>query len=200
MASDDWGLDPDPLRQLEAWLDEARSSSLREPTAMALATSSHEGGPTVRMVLLRGIDERGLRFYTNYESRKGRDLATDPRGAAVLYWDPLMRQVRVTGRVERLSEAESVAYFSSRPRGSRIAAWASRQSQPLDSRATLEQDYTSAEIRFPDDEIPLPADWGGYRLIPETYEFWLGRDNRLHDRMRYTRNADGTWSRQRLAP
>jgi pyridoxamine 5'-phosphate oxidase len=200
-VSDDWVLDADPLVQLRAWVEEARRTDLREPTAMALATMSPDGGPTVRMVLLRGIGEDGLRFHTNYSSAKGRDLSADPRAAAVLYWDPLQRQVRVSGPVERLSDADSTAYFDSRPRGSRIAAWASAQSTPVASRAVLEQAYTAAEIRFPDDAtIPRPPYWGGYRLIPHTYEFWRGRDNRLHDRMRYDRTADGTWRRERLAP
>ena len=200
-VSDDWALDADPLVQLRAWVEEARRTDLREPTAMALATMSPDGGPTVRMVLLRGIGEDGLRFHTNYSSAKGRDLSADPRAAAVLYWDPLQRQVRVSGPVERLSDADSTAYFDSRPRGSRIAAWASAQSTPVASRAVLEQAYTAAEIRFPDDAtIPRPPYWGGYRLIPHTYEFWRGRDNRLHDRMRYDRTANGTWRRERLAP
>ena len=200
-VSDDWALDADPLVQLRAWVEEARRTDLREPTAMALATMSPDGGPTVRMVLLRGIGEDGLRFHTNYGSAKGRDLSADPRAAAVLYWDPLQRQVRVSGPVERLSDADSTAYFDSRPRGSRIAAWASAQSTPVASRAVLEQAYTAAEVRFPDDAtIPRPPYWGGYRLIPHTYEFWRGRDNRLHDRMRYDRTADGTWRRERLAP
>jgi len=197
---DDWALDPDPRRQLEAWLAEACDSGLREPAAMALATSSPEGGPTVRMVLLRGLDEHGLRFYTDYESGKGRDLEVDPRAAVVLYWDPLERQVRVTGRVDRLTPAESHAYFASRPRGSRIAAWASRQSRPVERRETLEQAYAAAELRFPGDDIPSPPTWGGYRLVPATYEFWRSRVNRLHDRVRYTRQADTSWLRERLAP
>jgi pyridoxamine 5'-phosphate oxidase len=199
-ATDDWVLDADPLRQLQTWLTEARGTSLREPAAMALATSSPDGGPTVRMVLLRGLDEQGLRFFTNYESGKGHDLNADPRAAAVLYWDPLERQARATGPVERLTQAESLVYFASRPRGSRIAAWASPQSQPVDGRATLEQAYVATELRFPGEEIPLPPSWGGYRLIPLTIEFWRGRDNRLHDRLRYTRQADGSWLRERLAP
>ena len=198
--ADDWTLDPDPWRQLEAWLADARASSLREPSAMALATVSADGEPSVRMVLLRGVAEDGLRFYTNYASRKGSDLAADPRAAAVIYWDPLERQVRIAGRVERLSTAESLAYFSSRARGSRIAAWASDQSRPVADRHALEAAYAAADARFPGEDVPLPPEWGGYRLVPDSYEFWRGRPNRLHDRMCYTRQADGSWSTERLSP
>ena len=198
--ADDWTLDSDPGRQLEAWLVDARASSLREPSAMALATVSADGEPSVRMVLLRGVAEDGLRFYTNYGSRKGSDLAADPRAAAVIYWDPLERQVRIAGRVERLSTAESLAYFSSRARGSRIAAWASDQSRPVADRHALEEAYAAADARFPGEDVPLPPEWGGYRLVPDSYEFWRGRPNRLHDRMRYTRLAGGSWSTERLSP
>jgi pyridoxamine 5'-phosphate oxidase len=199
-AGSDWSLDPDPLRQLEAWVSDALTSGLREPSAMALATASASGEPSVRMVLLRGTDERGLRFYTNYGSQKGRDLTARARAAAVLYWDPLERQVRVTGHVERLTADESQAYFDSRARGSRIAAWASAQSRPIPDRATLDAAYAAADTRFPTDDIPLPPEWGGYRLTPDSYEFWQGRPNRLHDRLRYTLAPDGGWTTERLAP
>lgn len=200
---DDWleALDPDPLAVLESWLAEAREAGLHEPEAAALATATAEGVPSVRMVLVRGIDENGLRFYTNYESRKAGELALNPVAALVLYWpQPLERQVRVEGPVERLDEASSLAYFASRPRGSRIGAWASPQSRPVADRDALDRLYREAEERFAgDDEIPLPPDWGGYRLVPVAVELWRSRPNRFHDRARYTR-ADLVWSRVRLAP
>lgn len=194
-------LDPDPFRQLEEWLLDARRSTLREPSAMALATVGTEGDPQVRMVLLRGLDERGgLTFYSNYESEKGVALARHPRAALCLYWDPLERQVRVTGDVERLDRQVSAAYFAARPLGSRIAAWASAQSRPIADRVALETRYREAAERFATDDVPLPAQWGGYRVILTSFEFWQGRADRLHDRLRYTRAADGGWQRQRLMP
>lgn len=194
-------LDPDPFRQLEEWLLDARRSTLREPSAMALATVGPEGDPQVRMVLLRGLDERGgLTFYSNYESEKGVALARHPRAALCLYWDSLERQVRVTGDVERLDRQVSAAYFAARPLGSRIAAWASAQSRPIADRVALETRYREAAERFATDDVPLPAQWGGYRVIPTSFEFWQGRADRLHDRLRYTRAADGGWQRQRLMP
>lgn len=167
---------------------------------MTLATVGRDGRPSARMVLLRGLDREGLRFFTNYESRKGVELSANGWAAAVLYWDPLERQVRVEGRVERLTRAGSERYFSSRPRGSRIAAWASPQSRPLDSRAVLEAAYAGADARFPGENVPLPPHWGGFRLMPDRYEFWRSRADRLHDRARYTRTPDGTWTVERLAP
>lgn len=192
-------LDPDPFAQLTAWLEEARSTHLREPTAMALATVSAEGEPQVRMVLLRGWEERALTFYSNHESDKGKALEAHPRAAICLYWDPLERQVRVSGRVERLDREGSEAYFAARPVGSRIAAWASDQSRPINDRATLEQRVADVRARFPTDDIPLPPFWGGYRLLPTAFEFWQGRPDRLHDRLRYTRTDEG-WQQQRLMP
>lgn len=167
---------------------------------MTLATAGPDGRASARIVLLRGLDAQGLRFYTNYESRKGVELAANGWAAALLYWDTLERQVRVEGRVERLSRAESEAYFASRPRGSRIAAWASQQSRPLPSRAALEAAYAAADARFPAEDVPLPPHWGGFRLVPEVYEFWRSGAHRLHDRARYTRQPDGTWVCERLAP
>ncbi len=199
---DDWleSLDPDPLRVLETWLAEARDAGLHEPDAAALATATADGVPSVRMVLVRGIDENGLLFYTSYESRKAGELALNPMAALVFHWlPPLERQVRVEGPVERLDEADSRAYFERRPRGSRIGAWASPQSSPVADREELDRLYREAEERFAGDEIPLPPHWGGYRLLPLALELWQGRANRFHDRARYTR-TDLVWSRVRLGP
>ncbi len=199
---DDWleSLDPDPLRVLETWLAEARDAGLHEPDAAALATATADGVPSVRMVLVRGIDENGLRFYTSYESRKAGELALNPVAALVFHWQPpLERQVRVEGPVERLDEADSRAYFDGRPRGSRIGAWASPQSSPVADREELDRLYREAEERFAADEIPLPPHWGGYRLLPLALELWQGRANRFHERARYTR-TDLVWSRVRLGP
>ena len=193
-------LDPDPRQQLQAWLDDARRTGLREPGAMALSTVGPDGVPQVRMVLLRGLDERGLTFFTNYESEKGIALSAHPVAAACFYWDPLERQVRVTGPVARLERDASDDYFASRPIGSRIAAWASDQSRPIADRASLEERYSAALERFAGGDVPLPPYWGGYRLIPNVYEFWHGRADRLHDRLRYTRTSGGGWQRRRLMP
>ncbi len=199
---DEWieTLDQDPLVEVARWLGEARAAGLDEPETMALATTTPSGYPSVRMVLLRGLDERGLGFFTNYESRKGEELATNPRAAVVLNWGPpLRRQVRVEGRVQRLSEAESHAYFESRSRESRLGAWASPQSRPLADRDELDRRYREMVERFPDEDVPLPSFWGGFRLVPQAVELWQNRPNRLHDRARYERTEDG-WSRVRLAP
>ena len=195
-------LGPDPLRQFDAWLTEAQvAGSIREPNAMAVASVGEDGWPSVRMVLLRGYDERGFCFFTNFESEKGRELTAQPRAAAVLYWDPLTRQVRIVGAVERASDAESSAYHASRARGSQIAAWASDQSRPIRDRAELEKRYAEAAARFGDDEpVPRPPYWGGFRIVPRRIEFWQGRENRLHDRLLYERQEDGSWKRGRLMP
>jgi pyridoxamine 5'-phosphate oxidase len=195
---EDSELDRDPLRQFERWFDEAESGGVDVPEAMALATATLDGRPSARMVLLKGADERGFAFYTNYESRKGGELASNPRAALLFHWRPLGRQVRVEGRVERVPADESEAYFRTRPLGSRLAAWASPQSRPLADRAELERLYADAQERFGED-VPLPPDWGGFRLVPDAYEFWEHGDDRLHDRVRYERDAAG-WSRTRLAP
>ena len=166
---------------------------------MALATATPDGRPSVRMVLLKGADERGFAFFTNYESRKGGELAANPHAALLFHWWPLGRQVRVEGRVERISDEESEAYFDTRPLPSRLAAWASPQSRPLADRAELERLYAEAAARFPGDDVPLPPHWGGYRVVPDAYEFWQHGDDRLHDRIRYERDGDG-WKRERLAP
>ena len=192
-------LDPDPIRAFAAWFAEAVAAGVAQVEAMALATSTPNGRPSVRMVLLKGHDERGFTFFTNRESRKGDEIATNPHAALALYWQPLNRQVRIEGAVERISDAESEAYFATRAPGSRIAAWASPQSQPIPGRAELDQRYAEIEARFADSEIPLPPFWGGYRVVPEAIEFWQGRENRFHDRLRYERTAVG-WTRARLAP
>jgi pyridoxamine 5'-phosphate oxidase len=191
-------LAPDPLRQLAAWYD-AAAGAIRAPEAIALATASSAGAPSVRMVLLKAFDERGLVFFTGYESRKARELAENPRAALLLYWDPLGRQVRIEGTVERTTREESEQYFDSRPRGARLAALASNQSAVLRGRDELEARYAELETELAEREPPLPEDWGGFRLVPETYEFWQHRENRLHDRFRYRREG-GRWLIERLAP
>jgi pyridoxamine 5'-phosphate oxidase len=193
-------LDSDPIRQLDAWLAEAAAAGLVFPEAAALATADAAGRPSARMVLLKGVDEQGLCFYTNRESRKAGELAANPYAALVLYWQPLDRQVRVEGRVEQLDDEASLAYFRQRPLGSRLAAWASPQSQPIAGREELERRYAEAESRFAGEaEVPLPPFWGGYRIVPDVVELWHGRQNRLHDRIRYDRAGDA-WRRARLAP
>jgi pyridoxamine 5'-phosphate oxidase len=195
------GLDADPDVQFERWFAEARAAGIHEPEAMALATATPDGTPSARMVLLKGHDERGFAFYTNRESRKGGELLVNPRAALLFHWaPPLHRQVRVEGRVERMSDEDSLAYFATRPRVSRLGAWASPQSRPLGSREELERLVADVERRFAaEEELPLPPHWGGYRVVPEAFEFWQGRDGRLHDRARYTRDG-GAWRRARLAP
>jgi pyridoxamine 5'-phosphate oxidase len=189
-------VDPDPLRQYERWLREAEAAAVAVPEAAAVATATPEGRPSVRMVLLKAFDERGFVFYSGYESRKGRELAANPRAALLVHWPG--RQVRIEGAVERVARAESEAYFRTRPPFSRVAAVASRQSEPIESRDALDARFEEARARFGDDP-PLPEHWGGFRLVPETYEFWQHRDNRLHDRLRYTRAGDG-WKLERLQP
>lgn len=191
-------LDPDPLRQFDLWFEAARGTDLPAPEAMTLATATPEGRPSARMVLLKSADERGFAFHTNYESRKGVELAANPHAALLFHWQPLGRQVRVEGHVERVPNEESEAYFVTRPLGSRLAAWASPQSRPLADRAELERRYAEAQERFGED-VPLPPNWGGFRLVPEAYEFWEHGDDRLHDRVRYERDGDA-WSLTRLAP
>ena len=192
-------LDPDPVRAFAGWFAEAVAAGIAQPEAMALATATPDGRPSVRMVLLKGHDERGLVFFTNHESRKGEELAANPDAALVLYWQPLNRQVRIEGAVVQIADAESEAYFATRAPGSQIAAWASPQSQPISGREELDERYAATEARFPDDNVPLPPFWGGYRVIPSAIEFWQGRENRFHDRIRYERAATG-WTRTRLAP
>jgi pyridoxamine 5'-phosphate oxidase len=195
---DEHDLAPDPMTSLRAWLLDAAALS-SAPQAMTLATSTADGRPSARIVLLRGVDDRGLTFFTNRNSRKGEELAANPRAALVLHWSQLGRQVRVEGTVEEVEQAVSEEYWATRPRPSRIAAWASRQSRPLRDRNVLEASYAGAEERFLDGDVPLPPFWGGFRVRPEVVEFWTHRDDRLHDRIRYVRSSDA-WRRERLAP
>jgi len=190
----------DPLAEARRWFEEAERAAIPQPDAMTLATADARGEPSARMVLLKGIDDRGFVFFTNHGSRKGRELAENPRAALILYWEELRRQLRVTGDVERVSDEESDAYFATRPYGSRIAATASRQSSPIHSRAALEAEYERLDREYAGGEVPRPSYWGGYRVVPGTIEFWRGRENRLHDRVRYTRQPDGSWETERLAP
>jgi pyridoxamine 5'-phosphate oxidase len=192
-------LDRDPIVQFRAWLDAALAARLPEPTAMALATVDGAGHPSARMVLLKGVDH-GFIFYTNYESRKGRELGQTPYAALVFYWPEMERQVRIEGRVETLPPAASDAYFHSRPRGSQLGAAVSAQSQVIPSRADLERRLEELAACYADQEIPRPPHWGGYRVIPSAIEFWQGRANRLHDRLRYRRQDDGAWVIERLSP
>jgi len=195
-------LAPDPASQLSSWLDDVVAADLPEPNAMVVATADARARPSVRYVLLKGLDERGLVFYTSYDSAKGADLAANPVASVLFPWHPLERQVRITGPVRKIDTADSEAYFSSRPYGSQIGAWSSRQSQPAGSRAELDAAYESFADRFPaGSSVPLPEFWGGYRVAIETAEFWQGRVNRLHDRLRYRRGGTGTdWVVERLWP
>jgi pyridoxamine 5'-phosphate oxidase len=193
-------VDPDPLVEFRHWYGLAEESGVPQPDAMTLATATADGAPSARMVLLKGVDDRGFIFFTNYESRKARELAENPRAALILYWVSLRRQVRVTGQVEPLPAEESEAYFRSRPFGSRLAAWASRQSIVIPDRSVLEDEYRRQEAEYADGDVPLPPFWGGYRVTPDTVEFWMGRENRLHDRLRYRRGDRGEWVIERLSP
>jgi len=192
-------LDSDPLQQFRLWFAEARDAGVEAPESMALATSTPDGKPSVRMVLLKRADKDGFAFHTNYESQKGGELEANPAAALLFYWQSLGRQVRVEGRVERVPPDESDAYFCTRPLGSRLAAWASPQSRPLADGEELERLYADAVTRFPGDDVPRPPHWGGLRLLPQAYEFWQHAANRLHDRIRYDRTG-GAWQRRRLAP
>ena len=192
-------LNPDPIKQFQAWLDEALETTILEPTAMTLATATADGKPSARMVLLKGVDERGFIFYTNYDSRKGEELNANPHAALVLYWDELERQVRIEGKVEKLSREASKAYFKSRPYGSQIGALASHQSGVLESRAHLEKRTQDLQERYGKGEVPLPESWGGYLLSPIAIEFWQGRPSRLHDRLKYVLEGE-SWCVVRLSP
>jgi pyridoxamine 5'-phosphate oxidase len=192
-------VDPDPLRQFEAWFREAGEAGIAFPEAAAVATASAAAVPSVRMVLVKGADERGLDFYTNYRSRKGRELEENPRAALLFHWAPLGRQVRVEGPVARVPAEESDAYFSSRPRGSRLAAIASRQSEPLESRAEIEAVVADLERSLDGRDPERPEQWGGFRLVPERWEFWQHGEDRLHDRVLYERDGD-SWGRSLLFP
>jgi pyridoxamine 5'-phosphate oxidase len=189
----------DPLEQFRRWFADAEEADVRAPHAMALATAGSEGVPSVRTVLLKGADAEGFVFFTGYGSRKGAELDANPHAALLFYWDPLGRQVRVEGTVERVSAEESDSYFATRPRGAQLAAAASRQGRVLATRAELDAAVVELERAHADGDVPRPEHWGGYRLRPEVYEFWQHRENRLHDRLRYRHQADG-WLLERLAP
>jgi pyridoxamine 5'-phosphate oxidase len=216
-------LEADPILQFKRWFEQAQGArasgrlrkffvrlykrlllmsgaELMDLTAMTLATADKQGRPSARVVLLKGVDQRGFVFYTNYESRKSQELAENPHAALVFYWSDQERQVCIAGEVSKLSPEESDAYFKTRPRGSRLGAWASKQSTVIPDRAALEQQWQEMEARYPDEAVPRPAFWGGYLLRPTRIEFWQGRANRLHDRFRYTRQADQSWVIERLSP
>lgn len=192
-------LHPDPIEQLKRWLREAEHAKMVEPTAMALATATKEGKPSTRIVLLKSLQNGSLEFYTNYDSRKAGELKENPLAAIVFYWDVLHRQVRIEGHVSPMSREESFSYFKTRPRMSRIGAWASKQSAVISGRRELEEDVKRIEKEYKGKEIPFPPFWGGYRLVPTEFEFWQGRENRLHDRLRYSLR-EGRWSIDRLSP
>jgi pyridoxamine 5'-phosphate oxidase len=193
-------VDADPFRQFHAWLEEALTGGLAEPNAMILATVSADGQPSARTVLLRGLDDTGFVFYTNYDSRKGRELAENPRAALVFYWPELQRQVRIEGTVERISPEESDQYWQTRPRDSQLGAWASAQSAVLPNRGVLEERFREVEKQYEGRDVPRPPNWGGYRVRPTVLEFWQGRPGRLHDRLCYRRLPTGGWKIERLAP
>jgi pyridoxamine 5'-phosphate oxidase len=189
-----------PIEHFRRWMEEAVAAKLYEPYAMTLATSTVDARPAARLVLLRGCDERGFTFYSNRNSRKGHEIAENPRAALIFYWAELERQVRIEGRVEWTTDAESDAYFRSRPRGHQLSAWASSQSEVIPDRALLEREMEELTARFAGQEVPRPPHWGGYRVVPESIEFWQSRPSRLHDRLIYRRQPDGRWLRHRLSP
>ncbi|HEV2047070.1 MAG TPA: pyridoxamine 5'-phosphate oxidase [Chthoniobacterales bacterium] len=193
-------LDPDPIKQFDVWFTAAAKAGIHDANAMALAAATLDGKPSARVVLLKDFDESGFVFYTNYASEKGRQLEENPRAALVLYWMEVERQIRIEGTVEKTSREESEQYFHTRPAGAQLGAWASRQSEVIDARRVLNARLEEMTERFAQGEIPLPPHWGGYRLKPERIEFWQGRPDRLHDRFRYTRQKDGSWQIDRLAP
>ncbi|MCE9592501.1 MAG: pyridoxamine 5'-phosphate oxidase [Planctomycetes bacterium] len=190
----------DPIVQFELWFEQAVKAELPEPNAMTLATATREGVPSARIVLLKGVGGDGFTFYTNYDSRKGRELEENPHAALVFHWVELERQVRVTGLIAKVSREESEAYFHTRPRTSQIGAWASEQSKVLEGRFELEKRVAWYLVRYAVGAVPLPPNWGGYRLMPGVIEFWQGRPSRLHDRLRYVRQAEGAWKIERLSP
>ncbi len=189
-----------PFRQFEKWFQEAEAAKVLEPNAMTLATTGRDGRPSARIVLLKACDGRGFVFYTNYESRKGRELDVNPHATLLFAWLPMERQVVVEGTVTRVTREESAAYFHSRPRQSQLGAWASPQSTAIAGRAVIEESYRVVEKKYEGREVPLPPNWGGFRLVPDIVEFWQGRRSRLHDRLRYRREAGGDWVVERLAP
>ncbi|MCI0399499.1 MAG: pyridoxamine 5'-phosphate oxidase [Chloroflexi bacterium] len=193
-------LNPDPFRQFADWFEAVMAASIENGHAMTLATATSDGRPSARMVLLKEYDERGFVFFSNYDSQKGQELAENPQAALVFYWVQFHRQIRITGQISRVSAAESDNYFHSRPRGSQLSAAASPQSRVVPGRATLEEQVAWLAERYEGQEVPRPAQWGGYRLAPDSFEFWQGRPDRLHDRFRYTRRPEGGWIIERLAP
>ena len=191
--------DKNPFRQFSKWYNLALNSGFLHPDAMMLATADKMGKPSARIVLLKGFDEKGFIFFTNYESKKGVELAQNPYAALLFYWDKLDKQVRIEGSVEKTTRSESEEYFKTRPRGSQLGAWASEQSKVIPNRGIIEKKFEELDSKYKDREIPLPDFWGGYRLVPENFEFWYGRENRLHDRIRYVLEG-GKWKIERLAP
>jgi pyridoxamine 5'-phosphate oxidase len=193
-------LNSDPIKQFGNWFTAAIEAGIRDVNAMSLATAGADARPSVRIVLLKSFDQDGFVFFTNYQSEKGKQLKQNPYAALAFYWIELDRQIRITGKVEKTSREESQTYFHSRPVGSQLSAWVSRQSEIVDGRRVLDAHMAEMTEHFGDKPVPLPPHWGGYRLKPDKMEFWQGRPNRLHDRFRYTRQADGAWSIDRLAP
>jgi len=197
---DETDVSHDPIVEFARWFAEAQEAEVLEVNAMTLATATPHGAPSARIVLLKAFDERGFVFFSDYRSRKGAELEANPRAALVFYWGELERQVRITGGVGLTSREESEEYFRSRPLGSRLGAWVSHQSRVIPSRAVLEEDLREVERRFGDGDVPLPAHWGGYRVVPDAIEFWQGRESRLHDRIRYVRQSGRGWRVERLSP
>ena len=193
-------VDISPFKQFQVWFDQALASQLPEPNAMTVATATQSGKPSARIVLLKGFDERGFVFYTNYQSHKGQELADNPQAALVFWWAELERQVRIEGRVEKVSDRESDEYFHSRPFNSRLGAWASEQSQVIESRAVLEQRAQELKTKYENQDVLRPPHWGGFRVIPTSFEFWQGRSSRLHDRLLYRLLDNGNWLIERLSP
>jgi pyridoxamine 5'-phosphate oxidase len=193
-------LQADPFKQFELWFQQACHAELQEPNAMVLATASTTGEPSVRTVLLKYFDSQGFVFFTNYESRKARQISQNPQVSLLFLWLPLQRQVQITGRAEKVSTAESLSYFVTRPRGSQLGAWCSQQSSIISSQQLMSMQFEQMQQKFANREIPLPPFWGGYRVVPYRFEFWQGRPNRLHDRFQYLQQTDQSWEIQRLSP